>query len=70
MTNGYYYTRLSGLNSPAVIGGGASTFFGNVSDGIKTSLQFVEDSPTLKNLSQETQHLVQEQASNVVKEMN
>ena len=53
----------------AIIGGGASTFFGNVSSGIKTSLEFVENSPTLKNLSQETQDFVQDQASNVVKEM-
>jgi len=53
----------------AIIGGGASTFFGNVSSGIKTSLEFVENSPTLKNLSQETQNFVQDQASNVVKEM-
>lgn len=53
----------------AIIGGGASTFFGNVSDGIKTSLDFVESSPTLRNLSQETQDFVQEQGSNVVKEL-
>ena len=54
----------------AIIGGGASTFFGNVSNGVKTSLQFVEDSPTLKNLSDEAQDFVQEQAGNIVKEMN
>lgn len=54
----------------SIIGGGASTFFGNVTDGIKNSLQFVENSPTLKNLSQETQHFVQQQANDIVKEIN
>lgn len=53
----------------AIIGGGASTFFGNVSNGIKTSLDFVESSPTLRNLSQETQDFVQDQGSNIIEEM-
>ena len=66
---GIFTTVLLVLVILAIIGGGASTFFGNVSSGIKTSLEFVESSPTLKNLSQETQDFVQDQASNVVKEM-
>jgi flagellar basal body-associated protein FliL len=54
----------------AIIGGGASTFFGNVSSGVKTSVEFVEKSPTLRNLSEETQDFVQDQASNIVKELH
>jgi hypothetical protein len=53
----------------AIIGGGASAFFGDVSQGIKTSLTFVESSPTLKNFSSKAQNFAQEQVSNVVKEM-
>jgi hypothetical protein len=53
----------------AMIGGGASAFFGDVSNGIKTSLEFVENSPTLKNLSQETQQFAQDQVNNVVREI-
>jgi hypothetical protein len=53
----------------AIIGGGASVFFNNVSQGIKTSLEFVESSSTLRNLSQETQQFAQEQIGNVVKEI-
>ena len=49
--------------------GGASAFFGNVSQGIKTSLEFVEGSPTLRNLSQDTQQFASERISNVVKEI-
>lgn len=53
----------------AIVGGGAATFFGNVSDGIKTTLNFVENSPTLRNLSNEAQDFTQEQVGNIVKEM-
>lgn len=53
----------------AIIGGGAGAFFGSVSNGVKTSIDFVEKSPTLKNLSEEVQRFTGEQVGNVVKEM-
>jgi predicted PurR-regulated permease PerM len=54
----------------AIIGGGAGAFFGSVSQGVKNTISFVEESPTLRNLSQETQQFAQDQVSGIVKEIH
>jgi hypothetical protein len=53
----------------AVIGGGATTFFDSVSKGADKISAFVESSPALKNITQETQEFATEQAGKVVQEV-
>lgn len=67
---GFFTIIMFALVVLAIIGIGAGAFFGAVGQGIKNSIQFVEESPTLKNLSDETQNFVQKQAGSIMNEID
>ena len=59
-----------GLIVLAVIGGCATGFFSSVSTGIHKVSNFVENSPMLKNVTDETKEFIKDQAGNAANEIS
>lgn len=53
----------------AIIGGGIENFYSDVSSGIHKTMSYVEKSPVLKNITEETKDFATEQGGKLANEV-